>query len=277
MLYSTDIQHVKVGEAAAHNSIYSGKSLGTGVTDKQWAAIKDGTFEDMYIGDYWTINGTKYVIAAFDYYMGTFSSPSQTSTGGSPSGYISAHHITIVPDNMIGGDKLINPSYTITGYGTSEMFSYLADEYSEFPLGIVNAAFGSDHILKHAHYFNTGTLLKTAYPQRSLFYCSLRLLSERNVYGHNIYGYQDWQHSIDGSSSSYFTNSRYTYDTTIYPLFALNPSVRCKRMYWWLRDPVDAGDEYCSSFAAVGSYGNCNAAGSRAALGVVPGFEIYNP
>ena len=55
--------------AGAHNSIYRGKYLGSSVTAEQYTAISSGTFEDLYIGDYWTIGGVNYRIAAFNYYM----------------------------------------------------------------------------------------------------------------------------------------------------------------------------------------------------------------
>ena len=54
--------------AGAHNSIYRGKYLGASVTAEQYSAIAAGTFDDLYIGDYWTIGGVNYRIAAFDYY-----------------------------------------------------------------------------------------------------------------------------------------------------------------------------------------------------------------
>lgn len=55
--------------AGAHNGIYRGKFLGNSVTAAQYAAIAAGTFEDLYIGDYWTIGGVNWRIAAFDYYV----------------------------------------------------------------------------------------------------------------------------------------------------------------------------------------------------------------
>ena len=51
--------------AGFHNSLFRGKSLGTSVTAAQWAAIGAGTFDDLFIGDYWTINGIVWRIAAF--------------------------------------------------------------------------------------------------------------------------------------------------------------------------------------------------------------------
>ena len=53
--------------AGFHNSIYRGKNLGSSVSAEQWAQIGAGTFDDMFIGDYWVINGVTWRIAAFDY------------------------------------------------------------------------------------------------------------------------------------------------------------------------------------------------------------------
>ena len=54
--------------ADARNSIYRGKYLGSSYTLAQQQAVSSGTFEDMYIGDYWTIGGVNYRIDAFNYY-----------------------------------------------------------------------------------------------------------------------------------------------------------------------------------------------------------------
>nr|DAM81779.1 MAG TPA: hypothetical protein [Caudoviricetes sp.] len=53
--------------AVAHNNIFRGKKLGDRITEKQYEVIKNGTFKDLYIGDYWVINGIKYIIVDFDY------------------------------------------------------------------------------------------------------------------------------------------------------------------------------------------------------------------
>ena len=51
--------------SGSHNSIYRGKFLGNSVTNLQYQALKDGTFTDLFIGDYWTIGDVNYRIAAF--------------------------------------------------------------------------------------------------------------------------------------------------------------------------------------------------------------------
>lgn len=50
---------------SVRNSIYRGKNLGDAVTDEQYAAIQAHTFDDMYPGDYWVINGHFYAVAGF--------------------------------------------------------------------------------------------------------------------------------------------------------------------------------------------------------------------
>ena len=55
--------------AGFHNSLYRGKKLGTSVSAEQYAQISAGTFDDMFIGDYWEINSVIWRIAAFDYWL----------------------------------------------------------------------------------------------------------------------------------------------------------------------------------------------------------------
>ena len=60
---------IGANNAAAHNSIYRGKNLGTQFTAEMSANIKNGTFKDMYCGDYLVINGTAYRFMDFDYLL----------------------------------------------------------------------------------------------------------------------------------------------------------------------------------------------------------------
>lgn len=118
--------------AGFHNSFYRGKNLGNQVTAEQYTAIDNGTFDDMYIGDYWTIVGVIYRIAAFDYFYGI----------GTSTNKCTKHHVVIVPDNVYGG---------ISNGGTNDYY------YSSTlrTVGMANAKafytnqFGENHILKH--------------------------------------------------------------------------------------------------------------------------------
>lgn len=46
-----------------HRNIYRGKNLGDHVTDEQVTAMRNGTFNDLFIGDYWKINSITWDIA----------------------------------------------------------------------------------------------------------------------------------------------------------------------------------------------------------------------
>ena len=50
--------------AGSHNSFFRGKNLGTQVTAQQYARMVDGTFKDLFIGDYWTLNETSILLSA---------------------------------------------------------------------------------------------------------------------------------------------------------------------------------------------------------------------
>lgn len=52
-----------------HNNVFRGQNLGA-LTATHIANIQNGTFHDMFIGDYFTINGSKYVIAGINYKKG---------------------------------------------------------------------------------------------------------------------------------------------------------------------------------------------------------------
>lgn len=54
--------------AATHNFIFRGKNLGSAPTAEQYANIKNGSFKDMYIGDYWDNGSQRCIIADFNYF-----------------------------------------------------------------------------------------------------------------------------------------------------------------------------------------------------------------
>ena len=56
------------GSIPFHNAYPRCKYLGTTITDAQNTAIKNRTYDDLFIGDYWTINGVNWRIVAIDYY-----------------------------------------------------------------------------------------------------------------------------------------------------------------------------------------------------------------
>src|SRR5690554_4023945 len=100
-----------INNAGFHNSIYRGKYLGSTVTTEQYTAISSGTFTDLYIGDYWTINGINWRIAAFNYYR---------NTGDS---LIPGNHIVVVPDQSLYSHVMNDTNTTEGGYTGSKMYT----------------------------------------------------------------------------------------------------------------------------------------------------------
>ena len=234
--------------SGAHNSVYRGKDLGSVVTDAQWEAIKYGTFNDLYIGDFWTINGVTYRIAAFDYYLRTGDTDMTT------------HHVTIVPDETLYNGRMNGTDVTTGGYVGSDMYKTGLDQAKT----IINTAFGSGHVLKHRQLLCNA--VSNGKPSGISWYDStVELMSEQNVYGGKIFCAGN-----DGST----VPALHTIDKSQYPLFSFRPDLISGRNWFWLRDVVTD-----SRFAVVdtgGASGYTLAYGSYSTIGVRPSFSIYS-
>lgn len=229
--------------AGAHNSIYRGKSLGTSVTDAQYAEISAGTFKDLYIGDYWTIGGRVYRIAAFDYYL---------NEGDS---WFTKHHAVIVPDEIMYTAKMNDTNTTAGGYVSSLMYTTnLANAKTT-----IKAAFGESHVVSHRVYlYNTVT---NGMPTNGLWCDSdVELMTEIMVYGNPIYTPMS-----NGSTAP--LNIRI--EKSQLPLFAHNHLHQKTNSYYWLRDICTA-----ALFACVGDHGSAYYADASYSLGVRPAFCI---
>lgn len=238
------LNKVALNNAGAHNSIFRGKNLGTSVTAAQWAAIQAGTFDDMYIGDYWVINGITYRIAAFDYYYLT----GDTS--------FTDHHAVIVPDESMY-NHVMNDSNVTTGayYGSKMKTSGLSSA-----LATVIAAFGSSHVLEHRQYF-ANAVSNGRHSAGAWYSTKIDLMTEENVYGGKVF-----EAVSDGST----VPANYTIDKSQFPLFALAPwMISFKRYWYWLRNVVSA-----SGFAGVDDGGSADYYHASDSLGVRPAFCI---
>lgn len=95
-----------------HRNIFRGKCLGESITDEQLTAIRDGNFDDLYIGDYWEIKGVKYRIADVNYWK---------NVGYPESEKVQKPHILIVPDTILGSGQMHTSNSTSGGYRNSAM------------------------------------------------------------------------------------------------------------------------------------------------------------
>ena len=250
--------------AGFHNSIYRGKNLGSSVTAAQYAAIGAGTFDDLFIGDYWSIGGVTWRIAAFDYWFGY-------GDGGGV-GVCNTHHIVIVPDeNLNNADgstaHWMNASDTTVGayVGSDWRTGNNGNGGRAECISKINSAFGSGHILTYrGHLQNaiTNPSGSIAYESAGTWYdCTVEIMNERMVYGCDIF------HNVMASG---VIPNLYSIDHSQLPLFRLNHRHICNRAAWWLRDVVST-----AYFAGVGSIGGCGSDGaSNPWVGVRPAFGI---
>lgn len=238
--------------AGAHNAIYRGKSLGSTVTTAQYAAIKAGTFDDLYIGDYWTIGGVNYRIAAFDYYLNSGDTNCTT------------HHVVIVPDTCLYNAQMHNTSSggwesgaantTAGGYVGSDMYKSNLEQAKT----TIKSAF-SGHVLKHRIYL-TNAVANGRASGGAWCDSEVDLMCEQMVYGSGILSPVS-----DGSN----VPANYRVEKSQLPLFQHEPSRICNRATWWLRDVITA-----SSFAGVNLGGHANYDSASHSFGVRPAFCI---
>ena len=238
--------------AGAHNAIYRGKSLGSTVTTAQYAAIKAGTFDDLYIGDYWTIGGVNYRIAAFDYYLNSGDTSCTT------------HHVVIVPDTCLYNAQMHNTSSggyesgaantTAGGYVGSDMYKSNLEQAKT----TIKSAF-SGHVLKHRIYL-TNAVANGRASGGAWCDSEVDLMCEQMVYGSGIFSPVS-----DGSN----VPTNYRVEKSQLPLFQHEPSRICNRATWWLRDVITASD-----FARVTYGGNASYSNASDSSGVRPAFCI---
>ena len=213
--------------AATHNMVYRGKALGTSVTSDQWAAIEAGTFKDLYLGDYWSIGGVDYIIAAFDYWLNTGDTVCDT------------HHIVVIPRSQLYTYSFNPTSTTEGGYVGSDLYKNGLTQAKQ----MATAAFGSAHILSHRECLvNAAT---SGAPTGVDWYDSTVELMNENM----VYGGRQFSPMPDGSDP-WQTCWNATIDKSQLPLFHLAPWLICSRQWYWLRDVVSG-----STFASINNSG----------------------
>lgn len=225
------------GNAGYHNSIYRGKNLGNTVTDEMYASITAGTFNDMFVGDYFTINGRVYRIAGFNLIKNC---GDNISVGNC---------VCIVPDVAMGNYAMNSTDTTEGGYAGSEMRTTHLASITE----TVETDFGSSHVLSYRDLLTNATADGQA-SASNWNDCKVELMSEVMVYGTKIWGNTGYEVGcLNGQ----------------FPLFRLQPESIHRRFSYWLRSVRSA-----AGFACVGGGGSADSSGASGVLGVRPFFFI---
>lgn len=236
----TDRPNNTPANAGAHNCIYRGKYLGDTVTDEQYAEISNGTFDNLFIGDYWTINEINWRIAAFDYYLNCGNQKTLK------------HHAVIIPDTVLYKAEM---GSTKEGYVGSLMYT----ENIEQARSQINELFYG-HVMPHYVLFISNT--SSGYPTMSLWEeADVYLMNETMVYGCHFFTSMNV-----GSNAARHTE---TIEKSQLPLFLFDPSKIISNESYWLRD-----SQYSYCFCCVSSYGSADFATATNKLGVRPVFCI---
>lgn len=223
--------------------IFRGKNLGTALTAVQKAAIKDGSFKGMFLGDYWSIGGRIWRIVDMDYWY---------NCGDTA---FTSHHLVIMPDEALYNAQMNTTNITTGGYVGSEMYKKnLANAKT-----IVNAAFQGS-VLTHREYLCNA--VANGRPSGGAWFdSSIELPNEPMMYGH-----LHFSPTSDGST----VPSIYTISKTQLALFMVCPKFIVNRSYnQWLRDVVSS-----ASFAGVGYFGNTSYLYASNSFGVRPVFPV---
>lgn len=223
--------------------LFRGKNLGTALTAVQKAAIKDGSFKGMFLGDYWSIGGRIWRIVDMDYWY---------NCGDTA---FTSHHLVIMPDEALYNAQMNTTNVTTGGYVGSAMYkSNLANAKT-----IVNAAFQGS-VLTHREYL-CNAVANGRPSGGAWFNSSIELPNEPMMYGH-----PHFSPTSDGST----VPSIYTISKTQLALFMVCPRFIVNRSYnQWLRDVVSS-----ASFALVTSHGDPFYYDASNSFGVRPVFPV---
>lgn len=288
--------------AGFHNSIYRGKNLGTSVTSAQWAAIKAGTFDDMFIGDYWTktISYTYYkattdieAVEGKTYYADVNGTAleEQPEAGAdiSEAGYCEMvstsnqsinfriagfnYYIKCGDTNTTAQHIVIVPdtallsaqmNKTNTTTGAYVGSDFYTGNNGNPGLVAAKAAVNAAFGSEHilSHKIYLPNAVTSGRQSAGAWYSSTVDLMNE----HMVYGGKFFEPTSDGTNLP----NVYAVEKSQLPLFAHDHSMISTRANWWLRSAVSS-----AIFAGVGSRGYAYYAGASDSLGVRPAFAIY--
>lgn len=225
-----------------HNNIYRGKNITADWNSgKVSTNIANGTFDDIYIGDYFTksatINSTAYtltyIVADIDTYYG----------GYNLNAVVNTHHIGVVVKGLPNA-RMYSTNVTYVTNNTADKGGYFASEMytttlPAYATGISNSL-GSTHLLSHNILVSNGvnTALYNRWGNAGGASSSwgwksnnITLMTECQVYGHTVW-----------SSSGFDTGEAYR-QLSIFRMKNVNNIFG--NAWFWLRD-VASSTYFCS-------------------------------
>lgn len=228
----------------SHRNTYRGKDLGSIYTDEQQEAVASGTFNDLYVGDYWTINGIRWQIADINYLQ--LEQEFNIAT--------KENHLIIVPADSLTltGYPMNSTKTNASGYIGSKMRS---STIPTIVAPIIYAAFNSNNIMEYLGFGSNG-VTNNYVTGNTQYTASIELMNTAMVNG--------WKYYYD---KGVFT------PTTQLALFRLKPSSIVSTTgetinNYWLQDIIN------STFLSINRTGRILISEADVLYGIRPFFAL---
>ena len=238
----TALESLSTNSIAFHNSYPRCKYLGTFITDAQNTAIKNRTYDDLFIGDYWTINGVNWRIVAIDYYYNI----------GDPN--FNKGNVIVMPDTVLYNAQMNETGTTAGAYAGSLMRTQNLNNAKT----IAQNAFGS-HLANHR--ILLANAVNASGPNSWSWYDSdgVELPNEVQIYGTRV-----WGSALKGFDVAMQKQQ--------FPLLALAPQFVNIRKTYWLQDV--SSNSVSSLFASFNYLGHADYSNASLSIGVRPSVTL---
>ena len=234
--------------AISHRNTYRGKNLGSTFTEEQKDAIKSGTFDDIYVGDYWVAEGINWRIADINYWMGV---PKTTNS----SQFVTENHLVIVPDTILYESGMNSTNTNSSGYYGSNLRTNGLTQAKN----IVHKVFDEKNILIRSDKM-ISSIGPNGIPNSNLYDLeSIGLMSMNMVFGFDY-----------ATNPEYYIYSEGCVSNTQLSLFFFDKSkIGTTSGNYWIRDP-----KYSNGFYYIYTTGILSAANAGESNGVRPVFGV---
>ena len=254
--------------AASHNGAYRGKDLTSySESGDMSTAIANGSFNDIFIGDYITKSVTlpaitytnkagtevtqaeqtftdvRWRVAGLDYLLNCGSTPTTT------------HHVVLIPDVALQRNVCMNPTDDATGgYFGTDMWNVHMPNWAS----AIKSAFGSSHVLKHKEMSSNGVDTNGIANKWTTKDAECNIPNESMICGSNV-----WSNAYDIGNC-----------ISILPLFLLrNHMIGADNTWCWVRAVYQRGR--FSGCSTGGEITNAGASLSQPNGGIRPYFLYY--
>lgn len=204
------------------------RSLGAPTTE-HFEMIASDKYNELFLGDYWTVDGVDWVIGDFKFWHNTGDTACEKP------------HVVVFPRNNLYTYKFNPTNTTEGGYVGSDLYKNGLTQAKQ----MVTAAFGSAHILSHREYLVNA--VTNGVPTGTDWYDSTVELMNENM----VYGSRQFSPMLNGAINPQKTCRNYTIDKSQLSLFRYEPWTICNSNWYWLRDVVST-----TYFADVDRTGN---------------------